>query len=98
MEEFKEIKNIINVVKSRIDAHLKFKREYDKQLAFDFSLFQFFSIGENKISQVLAYFLDEKQNHGQGDIFLREFVKAFYDKEVDIHHSVNICEKVITKK
>jgi len=97
MEEFKEIKNIINVVKSRIDAHLKFKREYDKQLAFDFSLFQFFSIGENKISQVLAYFLDEKQNHGQGDIFLREFVKTFYDKEIDIRHSVNICEKVITK-
>jgi uncharacterized protein YlbG (UPF0298 family) len=97
MEELKEIKNIINVVKSRIDAHLKFKEEYNKQLALDFSLFQFFSIGENKISQVLAYFLDEKQNHGQGNIFLKEFVKTFYDKELDISNSLNICEKVITK-
>lgn len=97
MEEFKEIKSIINVVKSKIDAHLKFKKEYDKQLAFDFSLFQFFSIGENKISQVLAYFLDEKQNHGQGNIFLKEFAKTFFDKEVDISHSLNICEKVINE-
>lgn len=98
MEELKEIKNILNIVKSRIDAHIKFKEEYDKQLAFDFSLFQFFSIGENKISQVLAYFLDEKQNHGQGNIFLKEFVKAFYNKEIDLNKSINICEKTITEK
>lgn len=96
MNEYREIEKILNVVKSRIDAHIKFKKEYDKQLALDFSLFQFFSIGENKISQVLAYFLDEKQNHGQGNIFLKEFVKAFYDKEVDVSKSINICEKVIT--
>lgn len=97
MNEHKGIENILNVVKSRIDAHLKFKKEYDKQLAFDFSLFQFFSIGENKISQVLAYFLDEKQNHGQGNTFLKEFVKTFCDKEIDVESSVNICEKIISK-
>lgn len=96
MEEFKEIKNIINVVKTRTDAHLKFKKEYDKQLAFDFSLFQFFYIGENKISQILAYFLDEKQNHGQGNIFLNEFIKIFCNKEVNIQNSINICEKGIS--
>lgn len=97
MNDHKGIENILNIVKSRIDAHLKFKKEYDKQLAFDFSLFQFFSIGENKISQVLAYFLDEKQNHGQGNIFLKEFVKTFYDKEIDVENSVNICEKIISE-
>lgn len=95
MNEYKEIENIINVVRSRIDAHLKFKKEYNKQLAFDFSLFQFFSIGENKISQILAYFLDEKQNHGQGNIFLNEFVRIFCGREVNIHNSLNICEKGI---
>jgi len=97
MNEFKEIENLLNIVKSRIDAHLKFKKEYDKQLAFDFSLFQFFTIGENKISQILAYFLDENQNHGQGNIFLKEFVKTFYDKEIEIKQLENICEKVITE-
>ena len=96
-QEFKEIENLLNVVKSRIDAHLKFKKEYNKQLAFDFNLFQFFSTGENKISQVLAYFLDVNQNHGQGDIFLNEFIKVFYEQEIDIKQFENVCEKVITK-
>lgn len=97
MEEFKEIKTIINDVRSRIDTHLKFKEEYNKQLALDFSLFQFFSVGENKISQVLAYFLDEKQNHGQGNIFLKEFVKLYCDEELNFTKSLNICEKRITE-
>jgi hypothetical protein len=96
MNEFKDIENLLNIVKSRIDAHLKFKKEYDKQLALDFSIFQFFAIGENKISQVLAYFLDVNQNHGQGDVFLNEFVKTFYDYEIEIHQLENNCEKIIT--
>ena len=96
--EIQEIEILLNIVKSRIDAHLKFKKEYDKQLAFDFSLFQFFSIGENKISQVLAYFLDVYQNHGQGDMFLNEFIKTFYGKEIEITQYENVCEKVISKK
>jgi hypothetical protein len=97
MQEFKEIENLLYTVKSRIDSHLKFKNQYNKQLAFDFSLFHFFSIGENKISQVLAFFLDVNQNHGQGSIFLSEFVKTFYDKEIDIIQIENTCEKVITE-
>lgn len=98
MEKFKDIENILNVVKSRIDAHIKFKKEYDKQLAFDFNIFQFFATGENKISQILAFFLDVNQNHGQGDIFLYEFIKMFYEKEININQIKNVCEKVITKK
>ncbi|WP_415374587.1 PD-(D/E)XK nuclease family protein [Patiriisocius sp. Uisw_017] len=97
MNEFNDIENLLYIVKSRIDAHLKFKKEYDKQLAFDFSIFQFFTIGENKISQVLAYFLDVNQNHGQGDIFLNEFVKTFYDNEIEIRQLENVCEKRITE-
>ncbi len=97
-KEILEIENLLNVVKSRIDAHLKFKKEYDKQLAFDFNLFQFFSVGENKISQVLAYFLDVHQNHGQGSVFLNEFIKTFYGEEIKITQIENVCEKVITKK
>lgn len=97
MNEYKEIESLLNITKSRIDTHNEFKKEYDKQLAFDFSLFNFFSIGENKVSQILAYFLDEKQNHGQGNLFLNEFVKAFYHKEIDTKHSINICEKRITE-
>lgn len=96
MSNFTKIEKILNVVKSRIEAHIKFKSEYNKQLAFDFSLFQFFSVGENKISQVLAYFLDVHQNHGQYDIFLKEFVKMFYENKIEINQLKNICEKTIT--
>ncbi|MFD2916372.1 PDDEXK-like family protein [Psychroserpens luteus] len=96
MNAYNEIENLLNIVKSQIDTHLKFKKEYDKQLALDFSLFQFFTIGENKISQVLAYFLDVNQNHGQGNIFLKEFIKTFYDKEIEIKQLENVCEKLIT--
>lgn len=96
MKEFSKIEQLLTVVKSKIDAHKEFKQEYNKQLAFDFSLFNFFNVGENKVSQILAYFLDEKQNHGQGNIFLNEFVNLFYNQELNINNSLNICEKVIT--
>ncbi|WP_299368275.1 PD-(D/E)XK nuclease family protein [Winogradskyella sp.] len=92
------IKKILLIVQSQIDAHLRFKKEYNKQLALDFNLFQFFSIGENKISQILAYFLDVNQNHGQGDIFLSEFIKSFTNERIEIDQVVNICEKIITNK
>lgn len=95
-QEYKDIENILNVVKSRIEAHQKFKDAYNKQLAFDFTLFQFFSIDENKISQVLAYFLDVHQNHGQADIFLKEFLSSLYEPKRDIKQIENVCEKVIS--
>ncbi|MNJ90985.1 hypothetical protein D3C87_86260 [compost metagenome] len=96
MIEYLKIEKILNLVKSKSDAHNEFKREYDKQLAFDFSLFNFFDVGENKVSQILAYFLDEKQNHGQGNAFLNEFLSHFYNKEITGLDSLNICERVIS--
>ncbi|MDN3594656.1 PD-(D/E)XK nuclease family protein [Zunongwangia endophytica] len=98
MHESSEIHNLLNIVKSRIDSHLKFKSEYDKFLALDFNFFQFFDLGENKISEVLAYFLDENQNHGQGDVFLREFLSLFCDAEFEVCQLENTCEKIITDK
>ena len=97
MDDYTKIEKILSIVKSKIDAHNEFKKEYDRQLAFDFSLFNFFNVGENKVSQILAYFLDEKQNHGQGNIFLNEFVNFFCDcnQEIDSTNSINICEKSI---
>ncbi|MFC6861218.1 PDDEXK-like family protein [Zunongwangia atlantica] len=98
MNEFLEIKDLITTVKSRIDSHLKFKKEYDKYLATDFNFFEFFNLGENKISEVLAYFLDAKQSHGQGDLFLKEFLKIFCDSKLEIAQIENTCEKIITEK
>lgn len=96
MNDLTTIEKILIDVKSKIESHNEFKSEYDRQLAFDFSLFNFFDPGENKISEILAYFLDEKQNHGQGNAFLFEFVKLFGNDKIDITHSLNVCEKSIT--
>ncbi len=98
MSKFLEIKDLIYTVKSRIDSHLKYKKEYDKYLATDFSFFEFFKLGENKISEVLAYFLDTNQSHGQGDLFLKEFLKIFCDSKLEVAQIENTCEKIITEK
>jgi hypothetical protein len=97
MSEFEKIEKLLRVVESKIEAHNEFKKEYDRQLAFDFSLFNFFNVGENKVSQILAYFLDEKKNHGQGNAFLNEFVNMFCNQEIDTSDSDIVCEKATTK-
>lgn len=97
MNELQEIKDILKLVKTEVDTHLKFKQKYNKQFALDFSLFDFFKVGENKVSQLLAYFLDTKENHGQGDVFLREFVKQFYKDGMDITQYENTTEKTTYK-
>jgi hypothetical protein len=57
MEDILKIQHIINVIKSKIEAHNEFKKTYDKHLAFDFNLLNFFEIGENKLSEIYAIFL-----------------------------------------
>lgn len=92
---YSSIESLLGKVKSKVETHNEFKKEYDKQLAFDFSLFNFFDLGENKVSQILAYFLDEKQNHGQGNVFLGEFLSLICNQEIDTLDSTNICERLI---
>lgn len=98
MSEFSKIEKILRQVKAKIEAHNEFKNAYNKQLAFDFSLFDFFKVGENKVSEILAFLLDENQSHGQGNIFLNEFINLFYGQELDMANSQIICEKTITDK
>lgn len=80
-ENIKKIEEILHDVKSKIEAHKKFKATYNKQLAFDFNLFNFFYVGENKLSEILAFFLNPKGSHGQGDVFLRAFIEEIVKKD-----------------
>jgi hypothetical protein len=50
---------------------------YEPINAFRFNLFNFWYPGENKLSQIIAFFLDPKQTHGQGDVFLKIFLDQF---------------------
>ncbi len=65
-----------------MDQRIKSLREmrdvYNERIAFDFCFMnQFFHPDERKISQILAFFLDPKEKHAQGNNFLREFLLYF---------------------
>jgi hypothetical protein len=100
-KSYKKLKKeeIINWVRSQIEAHNEFKAAYNKQLAFDFNWFNFFSLGENKISEILKYFLDPNEKHAQGDVFLQEFLKLFCYDQPDIKEVIEIrTEKPTSEK
>ncbi|MBN2779150.1 MAG: PD-(D/E)XK nuclease family protein [Bacteroidales bacterium] len=86
---------ILLEVKSRIELHKKFKDAYNKQLAFDFNLFNFFKIGENKISELLAFFINPMSSHGQQNAFIKEFLRILAFDVKDEAISEITCEKGI---
>ncbi len=96
MIDTEKIETLLKKVKSKIEAHKEFKEAYNKKLAFDFSLFNFFDIGENKISKILTFFLNENETHGQGKTFLNEFINQFYGKNIDSKVREVRCEKKTT--
>lgn len=66
--------------------------------AYRFNLFNFWYPGENKLSQILTFFLDPKQTHGQGDLFLKVFLNQFGLAHY-VSDTINIsvkCEYAIT--
>ena len=60
--------------------------ELDRHLARKFNVFHSIKFDENLISNVFAYLLNPDKTHGQGELFLREFladVKDLPDVDVD---------------
>lgn len=97
-EQISCIRKMLLTVNSQYKIHQKYKSAYDRQLAFDFSLFQFFTVGENKVSEILAYFLDAKGNHSQGDLFLNEFVSYLQIDKKFYQQKKITCEKSLTNQ
>jgi hypothetical protein len=93
--ETKEIELLLNQIEEKLAAHKEFKAAYNKELAFDFSIFSFFATGENKYSEILAFFLDPLKPHGQGDIFLRAFLDSLKLQKVSTTEVSIKCEQVI---
>jgi hypothetical protein len=52
------------------------KRHLDRYLASDFDVFRYILPDENRLSDILADLLKPNGLHGQGDLFLREFLKV----------------------
>jgi hypothetical protein len=58
-----------------LDAFEKARFRRDKEEATGFNVFHFIEPDENRLSDVLAFLLDPKDSHGQGDLFLRLMFK-----------------------
>ena len=50
------------------------QRELEAHLARRFSVFQYIDLDENRMSHILAHFLDPRASHGQGDLFLKSLL------------------------
>lgn len=90
-----QISKLLTEIKSRIHIHNEFKKTYNKQLAFDFNFFNFFAVGENKISEIIAFFLRSNSSHGQGIAFLKEFIDFFKLGITDFSKVEVECEKTL---
>lgn len=68
-----------------LEAGLKSLREvrsaFDEEVAFDFNPLIFFSINENTVSDMLAYFLNPEAEHGQQDKLLKVFLQHVLDEK-----------------
>lgn len=76
------------------EAGLKSLREvrsaFDEEVAFDFNPLIFFSINENTVSDILAYFLNPEAEHGQQDRLLKVFLQhVLYEKDLKWIESQN---------
>ena len=74
-----EIKNFFSIAETKIKLTEQIRNYYAKEMAPDFNSFDFWQrqIDENKVSSILAFFLDPNEKHEQGDIYLRHFLKKF---------------------
>ncbi len=73
--------------------------ELDRHLARKFDFFHFINLDENRMSDVFAYLLDPYQTHGQGELFLREFLSDMAVKWLESGWSlVSISREVPTTR
>src|SRR6056297_3615941 len=72
-----QIKDFFSLADTKIKLTKQVKQLYSKELAPNFNLFNFWWLDENTISKILAFFLDPRETHGQGDIYLKHFLTKF---------------------
>lgn len=79
-----DIEMLFREVKFKNELQSKLDKVYRKTLLLDFNSLDFVKWNENKVSEIIAFFLDPQESHGQGDLYLRMFVEYF---ELSFHYS-----------
>lgn len=68
---------------------------FNSKVAIEFNPFNFWRSDENKLSQLLAFFLDPNENHAQDDKFLKIFLERFGFSQ-RTGNVTCVCERTIT--
>jgi hypothetical protein len=63
-----------SAVKARQEFINEFETLYARKLAIGFNALDFVAWNENKVSQILAFFLNPNEGHCQGDVYLQIFL------------------------
>lgn len=101
----KEIQNLLKTVSNEIQLINTSKRLYAKQLAPNFSIFNYIATNETNLSYILADLLNPKGSHQQDDLFLKHFIKIClpslqcpeWNEFLDNLSKVNVETEVTTK-
>lgn len=75
-----KLNSFFSLLKTKVEFVDKVKRNYSRTLASDFNSLDFWKVGENKVSEILTFFLNPNASHGQGDVFLKLFIDKFHIK------------------
>lgn len=70
-------KNYYSILHTKVQFVKNVKSEFSKSLASDFNSLDFWNINENKVSEILTFFLNPTNSHGQDDLYLNIFIKKF---------------------
>lgn len=88
IEETKQVLNeafnVVTSIRNKVNA-------LNLSSSFLFNFFDLFRVNENKMSEILAFLLNPKGRHGQGDTYFRIFCEHFGLPNMDISHSFYIC-------
>ncbi len=69
------VDDLLKSVSSELNAIWKYRKLYNREIAFDFDPIRSFSgVYETLTSSILAYFLTPDESHGQGNTFLKSFL------------------------
>ena len=96
--------NINQIVDSLISINQvieNFRLQREKTELYDsnrFNPFQFMRTDEMGLSKILAFLLDPREAHGQGDLFLNSFLKFINKHQFLAYQKVNIYIEKITKE
>ena len=96
--------NINQVVDSLISINQvieNFRLQREKTELYDsnrFNPFQFLRTDEMGLSKILAFLLDQKETHGQGDLFLNSFLKYIGKHNFLAYDKIQVCVEKATSE